>query len=283
MIDIRLPKITGATEREQLTQVKSYLYQLVEQLQFALNDINTSSSQGYVQMPQVISIPSVGSQNYSQQPMMASEEDSIDAQATFDAVKGLIIKSADIVEAYYEEINKRLNGIYVAESDFGAFVQQTSQNTENTSTMIDRSFTNIQQISSELDDSFRDLSAEVERVIKDIKVDVDNISHTLIEVNANIRSGLLYYDDNGVPVYGLEVGQRTKLDGVEVFDKFARFTSDRLSFYDQNDTEVAYISDRKLYINHVEVKGTFRMGGFVKTVLADRSIVKRWVDEGGEG
>lgn len=285
MVDIRLPKITGATEREQLSQVKSYLYQLAEQLQFALNDINTSSSQGYVQMPQVISTPSVASQGYAQQPLViASEDDStIDAQATFDAVKGLIIKSAEIVEAYYEEINHRLEGIYVAESDFGAFVQQTSQDIENSSMAFERSFTNIQEISGQLDDDIREMKSEVDKSLKDLCGTIEKISHTLVEVNANIRSGLLYYDDNGVPVYGLEVGQRTKLDGVEVFDKFARFTSDRLSFYDQNDTEVAYISDRKLYINHVEVRGTFRMGGFVKTVLADLSIVKRWVDEGGEG
>ena len=68
---------------------------------------------------------------------------------------------------------------------------------------------------------------------------------------------------------------------MEVFDKFARFTSDRLSFYDQNDNEVAYISDRKLYITHVEVKGTFSIGGFIDTVLSDGSIVTKWVGTGG--
>ena len=45
MIDIRLPKITGSSEREQLMQVKSYLYQLAEQLQFALNNMETATPQ----------------------------------------------------------------------------------------------------------------------------------------------------------------------------------------------------------------------------------------------
>lgn len=283
MVDIRLPKITGADEREQLKQVKSYLYQLAEQLQFALNDINTSSSQGYAQTPQVIRTSSVASQGNAQQPLViASEDDSIDAQATFDAVKGLIIKSADIVEAYYEEINKRLEGIYVAESDFGAFVQQTSQNTENTSAMFERSFTNTQEITGELTNKLRDMETKVDSSLEGIAGAIESINRSIIAVNANIKSGLLYYE-NGIPVYGLEVGQRTMIDGVEVFDKFARFTSSKLSFYDHNDNEVAYISDRKLYINHVEIKGTFRMGGFVKTVLADSSIVTRWVVKGGEG
>ena len=108
------------------------------------------------------------------------------------------------------------------------------------------------------------------------------MEHTLIEVNAHIKSGLLYYDEAGAPVYGLEIGQRTEIDGVETFNKYARFTSEKLSFYDSNDNEVAYISDKKLYITHVEVTGSFTLGGFVDTVLPDRSVVTRW-KEGGAG
>lgn len=276
MVDIRLPKITGATEREQLSQVKSYLYQLAEQLQFALNNIDTATPQGYVQTPQA---STQTSQGYAITPRIVEP---VDAHTTFNAVKGLIIKSADIIEAYYEEINSRLEGLYVAESDFGTYVQRTSQDITNTSTMVERSFTNVQEISGELAESLRKMKSDVDSNLADITGAIGAINSTLVAVNANIKSGLLYYE-NGIPVYGLEVGQRTMIDGVEVFDKFARFTSDKLSFYDQNDNEVAYISDRKLYINHVEIRGTLKMGGFVKTVLADRSIVKRWVDEGGEG
>lgn len=276
MIDIRLPNITGATEREQLTQVKSYLYQLVEQLQFALGNIDTSSQQGYVQTPQA---STQTSQGYAMTPRIVEP---IDAHSTFNAVKGLIIKSADIIEAYYDEINSRLEGLYVAESDFGTFVQRTSQDIESNSTMVERSFTNVQEITGELANTIRGIKSDVDSSFEDIVGAIDNLNRSIIAVSANIKSGLLYYE-NGIPVYGLEVGQRTMIDGVEVFDKFARFTSDKLSFYDQNDNEVAYISDRKLYINHIEIRGTLKMGGFVKTVLADRSIVKRWVDEGGEG
>jgi hypothetical protein len=47
------------------------------------------------------------------------------AETTFNSLKALIIKSADIVNAYYEEINTRLSGVYVAESDFGTYVEET--------------------------------------------------------------------------------------------------------------------------------------------------------------
>ena len=265
--DLRYPNITAQDEKGQLVQMRSYLHQLVEQLQWALNDLSTASS------------TTMGT---ATQKSQSSEPTKVNAEATFNAIKSLIIKSADIVTAYSEKIQTRLEGIYVAESDFGTFKEKTAQDILNTSSYTERSFSNIQEITNGLSDSLQNTKNEVDSKLGNISGLIDGISRTIIDVSANIRSGLLFYDENGVPVYGLEVGQKTKIDGVEVFDKFARFTSDRLSFYDQNDNEVAYISDRKLYINHVEIKGSLKMGGFVKTVLADGSIVKRWIT-GGEG
>ena len=206
-VDFRLPNITG-TDREQLAQIRSYLYQFVPQLQWALNNLGNTGTVNYVvqQAPRTSSTSSQGS--------------SFDAEVAFGSLKPLIIKSADIVQAYYEEISSRLSGHYVAESDFGVFREDTEQKISQSSTDIEQAFSNIQQI----------LTA------------IDNLNFTLAEANAYIRSGLLCYDDNSIPVYGLEIGQDNTIDGVKVFSKFARFTADRLSFYDQNDTEVAYIS-----------------------------------------
>ena len=237
-LELRYPNITGSTDREQLSQVKSYLYQLVGQLQWALNNIDITASSAIVNTPKTT----------------PQSVHNTAPQATFDAVKSLIIKSADIVNAYYEEINSRLVGEYVAQSDFGEFSEQTVQDITENSTEIERAFTNIQQILT----------------------DIENIEFTLVEVNAHIRSGLLYYDE-GVPIYGLEIGQRNTIDGEEVFNKYARFTSDRLSFYDQNDTEVAYISDYKLYIRNVEITESYKIGGFVDTVKANGDVVTKWV------
>jgi hypothetical protein len=115
-IEIRLPNITGVSEKEQLLQLKSYLYQLSEQLQYAFDNINTTggSGNGYVvkEAPRGFTASSGGS--------------GVNAEATFAAIKSLIIKSADIVNAYYDEINKKLEGAYVAQSDFGVFVEKTT-------------------------------------------------------------------------------------------------------------------------------------------------------------
>lgn len=44
MINLRLPNITAATEREQILQIKSYLYQLVGELNWALSSLEAEKS-----------------------------------------------------------------------------------------------------------------------------------------------------------------------------------------------------------------------------------------------
>lgn len=244
-VSFRLPNITASTPEGKLQQMQSYLYQTVEQLNWALNAIETGTGSGYVVMQ--------GAGNAA-----GTTKESNDSTVNFNELKSLIIKSADIVNAYYEKISARLAGEYVAQSDFGTFQELTESRLEANSTAIEQFYTDLQQILT----------------------DIENVEHTLIEVNAHIKSGLLYYDDNGAPVYGLEIGQRTEIDGEEVFNQYARFTSEKLSFFDSNGYEVAYISDKKLYISHIEVTGSFSQGGFVETTMADLSVVTRWIGGG---
>lgn len=274
--DIRLPQINASTEKEQLAQIKSYLYQLAEQLQWGLQNIETTNNNNVIVAPTPKSLVQ-GSQS---------------PEATFGAIKALIIKSADIVEAYYEEIDKKLVGKYVAQSDFGVYEQQTAQDVFENSTNINRTFSNVQEIKTGIDSSIESLSGEIDDVdtkvknvetnisneIQGLKNALDTLNYSIVEVTANIKSGLLYTNDEGIPVYGLEVGQKNIVDGVEVFNKYARFTAGRLSFYDQNGAEVAYISDYKLYITHAEVTGTLKLGGYL--VDTTHGLTFKWVGRG---
>lgn len=243
-IDFRFPNITAKDEAGQLIQMRSYLHQLVEQLNYAMKTVESGSSGAVVYQGKSASV--------------SGKSEEVNPHATFNSIKSLIIKSADIVNAYYETINARLKGLYVAESDFGTYIEETEAKIEGNSTNITQNFDNIQKLLS----------------------DVEGFENSLIKVNAHIKTGLLYYDETGAPVYGLEIGQRTEMDGVETFDKYARFTSNKLSFYDSNDNEVAYISDKKLYITHVEITGSLSFGGFVDKVTAG-GVITRWV--GGDG
>jgi hypothetical protein len=223
-ISLRYPNIQGKTEAEQLAQVKSYLHQMVEQLNWALSTVE--SSQGGNTSAAVV---------YQQrQPATAQE-----AEDTFNSIKALIIKSADIVKAYEETIRTDFDGYYVAESDFGTYVEQTNASIDANSKGVTEHYENIQQINDELR-----------------------------ETNAYIRRGHLYYDDSGKPVVGIEIGE-TSDDGA--FRQYARFTAERLTFFDITGNPVAYIGagdvDKTdtncLYITGKAVfQGAVQFGGY---------------------
>ena len=183
---------------------------------------------------------------------------------TFNQIKSLIIKSAEIVNAYFTEINRRLEGVYVAESAFGSYKKETAQTIKENADSVDRVFSSIQQLEGALDQ--------------------------MISTNAYIRSGLLFTVgeetlepelgqelENGTDVFGVEVGQVTKdAGGVEVFHKFARFTSYGMTLYDDNGNLSAYITDSRLNIPNAVIKNSLVRGGFVETIYADGSSVERW-------
>ena len=207
-IDIRFPNITAPTAEGQMAQMQSYMHQLVQQLNWALNTIDDAQSG-----------------NTSNIVVNGSGEDISpkEAEDTFNSIKALIIKSADIVKAYEETIKTDFNGEYFAESDFGTYLEQTSRSIEENSKGVTDVYTNVQTITD-----------KVNGLEEDVRI-----------TNAYIRKGLLDYDDNGNAIYGVEVGE-TNQDGAYI--KYARFKSDRLSFFDANSDEVVYIGNGCLYI-----------------------------------
>ena len=227
MMDIRLPNINGKTEAEQLAQIKSYLYQFAGQLQWALGTVQTDSA------------PVV------QKTISGSAEKKEDPTSNFNELKGLIIKSADIVNAYYEKIDNllKLSGEYTAQSDFGTFKEETLNQLRVTNEQIQQNITDLQSI-----------------------YDVNGNIRAELLVNGHIYSGIIEYAKDGEAIVGIEIGQTTTVNGAETFRKFARFTSERLAFYDAGNQQepVAYISNYMLVITEAWVKGNLQLGsGFV--------------------
>ena len=242
MIDLRYPNITGTTEKEQLSQVKGYLYQLVEQLNWALSTVE--SSQGGNMSPAVV---------FRQGAEAAPQ----DAESTFNSIKALIIKSADIVKAYEKTIFTDFDGLYFADSDFGTFVEATNRAVEENSRGVTETYKNIQTITNE------DGTGSLDILADDVRT-----------TNAYIKRGLLGYDNIGKAIYGVEVGETNAQNGA--FIKYARFMADRLSFFDENGDEVAYIGAGCLYVNGKTVfLGEIQLGGY-KTDTLD-GLAFTWV------
>ena len=238
-VQIKTPNITAATDPERLQQIQSYLYQMAQQLQWAFDTIDTGGSTGTA-----VSVSTQAKQGAAQ----------ADPASTFSGIKDLIIKSADIVSAYYAQISKRLEGVYVAQSDFGTYTQETALEIKANSQSIQQLYTNTQELSGT----------------------VDTLYDSFIDTNAYLKTGLLGEEADGMPVYGLEIGQRNIVGGEDVFDKFARFTAGRLSFYDSSDVEVAYISDYKLYITNAEITGSLWLSGRFK-IYYKGGLAFQWI------
>lgn len=221
-IDLRLPNITANTDSGKINQLQSYVYQLVEQLNWAINIVNDGNT-----VAQTDSIEQVGN---------ASSED--EAVKNFQSIKSLIIKSADIVNAYYDVLKTQFDGQYLAQSDFGIYQQETSQLITQNSTEIMQQFTDYQELRSEVS--------------------------SILESNAWIRTGLLDYKEDGTPIYGMEIGQKTDADGEERFNKYSRFTSEGTYFYLPGSTvPVAWMTGTKLFINRMHVVSSVQLGDYL--------------------
>lgn len=212
---MRLPAITAPTPEGQMAQMRSYLYQMAQELEFAINTLE------------------VGSVEVVPGPTSETVRD----QKTLSDLKSLIIKSADIVDAWCEQVEHRFSGKYTAISEFGTFAQTTEDRLNTNDRNITQLLSNTQTLQTQLG-------------VLEEKTS-----------NAYLRSGELYQQD-GMPVYGLEIGQSNFENGKPVFCKFARFTAEKLSFYDNNGTEVAYVSDSMLNITGAHISSRLVAGQF---------------------
>ena len=266
MYEFRYPNITGKTTEEKVAQIGSYLYQFVEQLQWAVESLNTNTNV-------VVSSTS----HRSGTPSATATNTPIDSQETFNAIKALIIKSADIVDAYYTEIRESLESEYTALSEFGEFKNTTSTELLKSSNGIEQIYTSISTIDTNIT-NITENYGKLSGGLDDVKTKAEGADKYIQTIQGSIKTGQLGYDENGKEIYGIEVGQKNIVNDVETFNKYARFTADRLSFYDKNDVEVAYISDEKLYIKEAEIIGNLKLGKYV--IDTTSGLAFKWA--GGE-
>lgn len=242
-VELRLPNITATSTPQQLEQVKSYLYQFAEQLNWALSSIESRTEEAVV--------------HRLTQTSSSKGKSSGDPVQTFSDIKNLIIKSADIVNAYHDEISKRLEGVFVAEATFpngtAKFIEETSNNITVTDRFINQTYTNNQQI---------------------IADELTGIKNQIKESNGYLKSGELYQKSDGTVIYGLEIGQWE--DDV-TFKRFARYTADGIELFgseDQNNP-VAIIEKYRLLITSAEITGNLILGGY--EFDTSDGIAHKWV------
>lgn len=224
---LSLPPTPVGSAAQMAAQQYSYLFQLVQQLNAALSSIDsgTATGSGTVQPTVQTAPPSTAGLNA--------------LRTQVENLRDMVIKTAEEAEKATESLSAELHEHYMARSDFGTYVQDLSAYLEANPDALTQ---------------YYGFSADLKAAVKAVDT---AFTHYKLDTQGYIRTGIVAYEDD-VPVYGVAVGQNLttrEVDGVAVVEQNdfrAVFTPRRLGFW-QDETEVAYLSDNRLYITDITV------------------------------
>lgn len=244
-----MPASPAGSLRQQVMQQYAYLFQMAQQLNLALEQLEQAES-GTVRAAGAASGGAAGGTKLAA------------ADRQYQKLRSMIVKTADQVRHTREELTARLQEEYVAVSDFGSYVASLSAYLEANPEAVTQYYS-----------FFSDLKADVEAVDAAFR-------HYKVDTEGYIRTGIVSYD-GAVPVYGVAVGQDLmcrEVDGEQVVEQNnfrAVFTATRLSFW-QDATEVAYVSNNRLYITNITVLGGIAIGDW-SVEAAESGLAFRWI------
>ncbi|MGN0527408.1 MAG: hypothetical protein ACI4IF_08225 [Acutalibacteraceae bacterium] len=151
-----------------------------------------------------------------------------------------------------EDIMSQVENIYAVKTDVEELEERIGSAVTQTTENITENFYNSLET---LNEDLSTLGGKVTELVSDL--------------NVYIRRGEL---EDGI--YGIEIGRSDS-------NIKARFTNDRLSFY-QGITEVAYISGNNLYITRAEILDFLKIGntadGFFTFDITSNGLEVRWSD-----
>lgn len=231
MTTISMPPYPTGSAAQIAARQYSYLFQMAQQLNLALEALES----GAAGKPQ---------QGGVQQSPAGSAVASLQQQ--YETLRSQIIKTAEQVEKTTEALTAKLEEEYVAQSQFGTYVQRLSAYLEANPEALTQYY-----------GFWSDLQANVEAVDA-------AFNHYRVDTQGYIRTGIVSYEGD-TPVYGVAVGQNLttrEVDGETVVEQNnfrAVFTARRLGFW-QDDTEIAYLSDNRLYITDITVLSGLNVG-----------------------
>lgn len=233
------PALRGEPE-QQIALMSSYLFRLSEMLNVALNSL---SAGGYTSAADV---------QAARQSGKAKVEAADTTVASYNELRGLINNTSIYVHTELDRLSTELERQYTAISnDWGTFQENISSSIEATAEGIVQSY---------------GYDAEIQTLHEEAA----GFSAYKISTEGYIRQGFIDYDENNVPIVGIAIGQgltstKVTVNGVE-YQKIdstascAFYTASKVSFR-INGQEVAYVSNRKLYIGDVEITGSVVLGG----------------------
>ena len=217
------PPAPEGSVQQQLQRQYAYLFQMHQQLNLALDALQ----------------PAAPAARTAARVSTGTKEE-------YNTLKSLVVRTAKQVRREMDTMSLQLQGEYVAAGDFGSYIEQLSSHIEANPEALTQYYRFAADRQSNVE--------AVDAAFSAYKTGTEGY----------IRTGIVRYDGD-VPVYGVAVGQNLtvrEVDGEQVVEQNnfrATFTASRLSFW-QDATEVAYLSNNRLYITNISVLGDVTVG-----------------------
>ena len=248
MSTLPMPPAPVGSAAQQLQAQYSYLFQMAQQLNLALERLEGGGA------VRVAAVPT-GAAGAAEAPSAAEQKQQ------YDNLKSLIVRTARQIRSEMDQVRLELAGEYVAQSDFGTYLQKLNSS-----------------IAAQ-----PDAMTQYYSFVSDLQADMEAVSAAFsgyrVESEGYIRTGIVSYD-GAVPVFGVAVGQDLvvqEVDGQPVVEQKnfrAVFTANKLSFW-QDAVEVAYVSNNRLYISNITVLQGVTLG---RWEISDRGgLAFQWI------
>lgn len=220
---LAMPPQPRGSVGEQLMRQYTYLFQMAQQLNLALDELGTPTAL------------------HGGRAAPTAQE-----KQAYDNLKSLILRTAQTVRTELDTVRTTLEGSYVAQGEFGEYLERLNSSIEADPAAITqyyRFFSQLQANVEKLSEAFSDYRVDTEGYIRTGIVYYDGAVPVYgVAVGQNLRT---------VEVDGEQV--------VEQKNFRATYTANKLSFW-QDSVEVAYVSDNRLYIRNITALGKVTIG-----------------------
>ena len=252
------PPVGQGTAEAQVGQIHRYLFRLSEQLNQALEQTDE----------RIVNAETTATTAANSIKTAESE----DLPSQYNRLRSLIIKTADIVRHEMDVMIGSLSSKYIAISDWGQYEENIQNDIEATAKEIVESYSYDSRLTS-------------------LEEDAAEFEEYRITTTGFIKRGIIGYDEDNVPIFGIAIGQDLRstevtIDG-EVYDEIdmtrnlATYTADRVTFW-QNGVQAGYFSNSELVVTRINVADRITLGGKWE-ISRTTGFTIRWIGDESNG
>lgn len=185
------------------------------------------------------------------------------------SLKGLTDTQGKIINEISESVRKASEAVYNVEQNLESSIRQSEENIkatvaesyylkDETDALVSSVSTTIEQTKESVEIQFNQFNADLEAVANGTDAEFEEIRKYIRFVDGSILLG--------------QVGNELEL----------KISNDRISFL-QDDTEVAYFSDNKLYVTDGHFINALQIGDFAFIPRANGNLSFKWLDARNNG